>query len=92
MRGRALLWLLLLLVGAAAAWWYFAPQTLPALVRRQLPAPPHNNPPLYEWHDAKGQLHVTDTPPQDRPYKTFRYNPNVNVIPSNPNRTGKKPD
>ena len=80
--GRVLIALLpLLLLSAAAAWWYFAPDTLPALVRAQLPVAPKSNPVLYKWRDAKGGLHVTDTPPADRPYETVRYDPNANVLP-----------
>jgi hypothetical protein len=88
-RGRALLAAIVaLLVAALVAWWYFAPHTLPAFVRRQLPESPRDNPPLYEWHDAQGHLHVTDTPPPDRPYKTVRFDPKANVLPSGaaPNR------
>ena len=36
---------------------------------------------LYKWRDAKGGLHVTDTPPADRPYEIVRYDPNANVLP-----------
>ena len=73
--------LIVLLARAAAAWWYFAPHTLPDFVQRQLPASPLANPPLYEWRDAQGRLHVTDTPPTDRPYKTVHFDPKANVLP-----------
>jgi len=80
--GRALVALLLLLILAgAAAWWYLAPDTLPAFVKTRLPASPKSNPLLYKWRDAKGGLHITDTPPADRPYETIRYDPNANVLP-----------
>jgi len=80
--GRAFVVLLLLLMLAAAgAWWYLAPDTLPAFVKAQLPASPKANPVLYKWRDAKGGLHVTDTPPTDRPYETVHYDPNANVLP-----------
>jgi len=81
--GRALVafMLLLLLAAVAAAWWYLAPDTLPAFVKTQLPASPQSNPVLYKWRDAKGSLHVTDTPPADRPYQTVHYDPNANVLP-----------
>ncbi|MGH8042705.1 MAG: DUF4124 domain-containing protein [Rudaea sp.] len=83
MRGRALLALIVMLaLAAAGAWWYFAPRSLPAFVQRQLPASPRANPPLYQWHDAQGNLHVTDTPPTDRPYKTLHFDPNANVLPA----------
>ncbi len=82
-RGRALLGLILLLVLAGlAAWWYFAPRTLPGFVQRRLPESPKANPPLYEWRDAQGHLHVTDTPPTDRPYKILHFDPKANVLPA----------
>ncbi len=82
MRGRALLALIVMLaIAAAAAWWYFAPHTLPAFVQQQLPESSKANPPLYEWRDAQGHLHVTDTPPPDRPYKTVHYDSKANVLP-----------
>jgi hypothetical protein len=71
----------LLLAGAALAWWYFAPDTLPAIAKTYLPAAPKSNPVLYKWRDAKGGLHVTDTPPADRPYDIVRYDPNANLLP-----------
>lgn len=81
-RGRALLaTIVVLAVATAAAWWYFAPHTLPAFVQRQLPESPKANPPLYEWRDTQGRLHVTDTPPPDRPYKTLHFDPKANVLP-----------
>jgi hypothetical protein len=84
MRGGALGWLLCVLavIAAALAWWYFAPQTLPDAMRAAVPASPRAAPVLYKWRDAKGGLHVTDTPPTDRPYVTVRYDPNVNVVPN----------
>jgi len=39
------------------------------------------NPPLYQWRDAQGQLQISDQPPKDRPYEIKRYDPNANVIP-----------
>ena len=74
--------LLVIAAAAAGAWWYLAPDTLPGFVKAQLPASPKSNPMLYKWRDAKGGLHVTDTPPTDRPYETLKYNPNTNVVPS----------
>lgn len=80
--GRAFgAFLILSILAAAAAWWYLAPDTLPMFVRAQLPASPKSNPVLYKWRDAKGGLHVTDTPPADRPYETVRYDPSANVLP-----------
>lgn len=46
-----------------------------------MPESPNANPPLYEWRDAHGRLHVTDTPPPDRPYKTLHFDPKANVLP-----------
>ena len=81
--GQALLWLLLLLIlSAGAAWWYFWPNTLPASVKQIAPLSPKAAPTLYKWRDGQGQLHVTDTPPKDRPYETVQYDPNTNVVPS----------
>jgi len=74
--------LLLLLLAAGAAWWYLAPDTMPELVRKQLPVSAQSNPVLYRWRDAKGQQHVTDTPPPDRKYETLHYDPRTKVVPS----------
>lgn len=82
-QGRALIFFLLLLVLAAAgAWWYFAPDSLPGPLQALVPRSPTAVPLLYKWRDAKGQVHVTDVPPKDRPYETVKYNPNTNVVPS----------
>jgi uncharacterized protein DUF4124 len=80
--GKAVLWMLAALVAAAAVWWYAAPQTLPAVVKAALPASPNALPEVYKWHDAKGRLQITSTPPGDRPYETLRYDPKLNVVPS----------
>ena len=84
MRGSTTPWLLLLLAVAAAAgsWWYFIPDSVPGPIKAILPVSPKSNPVLYKWRDAKGGLHVTDTPPADRPYETLKYDPNTNVVPS----------
>lgn len=83
-RGRANVIVLILLVAAAGvgAWWYFAPDTLPVIVKQQLPVSEKSNPVLYRWHDAKGGLHVTDVPPTDRPFETLHYDPKTNVVPT----------
>lgn len=84
-RGRTGLWLLAALSASVVGWWYFAPPTLPAMLRRTAPTSPkaqNASPPLYKWRDAKGQLHVTDVAPADRPYETVRYDPNTNVVPA----------
>jgi hypothetical protein len=80
--GRALPWLLALLAVGAAAWVLLAPQHLPAFLRPVSSIAPHAGPPLYKWRDAHGVLHVTDTPPVDRPYETVRYDPALNVVPT----------
>jgi Domain of unknown function (DUF4124) len=76
--------LALVVVAAAgvSAWWYVAPDTMPALVKQQLPVSAKSNPTLYRWKDAKGGLHVTDVPPTDRPYETLHYDPDTNVVPT----------
>jgi len=74
--------ILLAIAAAATACWYFAPGFLPDPLKALVPALPKENPLLYKWRDAKGQPHVTDTPPIDRPYETLHYNPNTNVVPS----------
>ena len=87
-RGRAsiLLMMLAALLAAGAAWWYFAPASMPAWLARSMPASPRLVPRLYKWHDDKGRLHVTDTPPTDRAYETVRYDPNTNVVPGEPSK------
>ena len=81
--GRAWPFLLALVAAAAGyAWWYLAPDTLPEVVRKELPVSARANPVLYRWRDAKGQTHVTDVPPTDRPYETLHYDPRTNVVPS----------
>ncbi len=69
------------LIAGAVLWWYLAPQSLPGWLARVAPASPSLGPPLYKWRDVNGRLHVTDTPPSDRPYETVRYDPNTNVVP-----------
>ena len=75
---------LAIVIGAVGigAWWYVAPDTMPAIVKQQLPVSAKSNPTLYRWKDAKGALHVTDVPPADRPYETLHYDPNTNVVPT----------
>lgn len=81
--GRAMVMVLLLMLAAAGAWWYFAPGSLPGLLKAFIPPPAHKSAPtLYEWHDAKGRMNITDTPPTDRPYKTLHLDPNANVLPA----------
>ena len=74
--------LVLIALAAGYAWWYLAPDTLPDVVRRQLPQSDRANPVLYKWKDAKGRWNVTGVPPENRPYETLKYDPRTNVVPS----------
>ena len=82
--GRASVPLLFLaaLVAAGLAWWFLAPETMPSWLTRPILSAQREGPPLYKWRDDKGRLHVTDTPPKDRPYETVRFDPDTNVVPS----------
>jgi hypothetical protein len=81
--GRAWpLFLVFVLAAAGYAWWYLAPDTLPDVVRAQLPRSPRANPVLFKWKDDKGRWQVTDAPPADRPYEKVRYDPRTNVVPN----------
>jgi Domain of unknown function (DUF4124) len=82
--GRAMPWLLALIAVAAGAgsWWYLMPDSVPGPIKALLPVSPKANPVLYKWRDAKGGLHITDTPPVDRPYETLKFDPKTNVVPS----------
>lgn len=82
-RGRVVLWALLTLIAAIAAWWFLAPQTLPQTASKWLPQSPNARARLYKWRNDRGRLQITDTPPQDRPYETVSYDPNLNVVPAN---------
>jgi len=73
--------LVVLTLTAGYAWWYLAPDTLPDVIRKELPRSDRSNPVLYKWKDDKGRWNVTDTPPTDRPYTTLKYDPNTNVVP-----------
>jgi len=37
--------------------------------------------PLYKWQDERGQWHITDSAPKDRPYEKVVVNPDTNVMP-----------
>jgi hypothetical protein len=84
MHGRAnvIALIVLFIVAGLGAWWYLAPDTLPSIVKRQLPMSAKSNPTLYRWHDDKGGLHVTDVAPTDRPFETLHYDPKTNVVPT----------
>lgn len=84
--GKAL-WLLALIAAAVWAWWTYAPDSVPAAIREQLPVPAPaparaDNPTLYKWKDAQGRWNVTDEPPQGRPYEAVKIDPDTNVLPS----------
>ncbi len=80
--GTALALVVVIASAGVAAWWYVAPDTMPAIVKQQLPLSARSNPTLYRWKDAKGALHITDVAPTDRPYETLHYDPNTNVVPT----------
>ena len=73
----------LILLAAGAAWvWRHHPERLPAEWRRQNPHSRDYSPALYRWHDARGDLQITDRPPDGRHYETLRIDPNQNIVPS----------
>ena len=80
--GTALALIVVVAAAGVGAWWYAAPDSMPALIRQQLPVSAKSNPTLYRWKDARGALHVTDVPPPDRPYETLHFDPNTNVVPT----------
>lgn len=79
-------WLAAVVVAALAlvAVYLVSPHSLPVWLTRPIIGPSAQNPPLYKWRDAKGRVHVTDTPPADRPYETLHYDPDANVVPASP--------
>jgi hypothetical protein len=81
-RANVIALIFLVVVAALGAWWYFAPDSLPVLLKQQLPVSAKSNPVLYRWRDTKGDLHITDVPPTDRPYEILHYDPKTNVVPT----------
>ena len=69
---------------AAGAWaiWRYAPEHLPKEWRERNRHSPDYAPPLYRWKDAQGRVHITDTPPKDRPHETIRLDPKQNIVPT----------
>lgn len=72
----------ILLAVAGWAWWRFLPETLPRFVVEAAGRAQLADPPLYKWRDAKGQWHITDEPPKDRPYEEVNVDPRMNVVPT----------
>lgn len=92
--GRVVLWLLGTIAGVAAiaGYWYLDTRgyldqvPLPDFVKNYLPSEATTSKPLYRWRDDQGQVHVSDQPPQGRPYEAVVYNKDTNVIPSQPDK------
>lgn len=70
-----------LLLGGAAWWLAREPEPAAAAGHQATAAtgdarhPAHPAAPgLYRWRDEQGRLHVTDTPPTDRPYEEIPRN------------------
>jgi len=90
--GRVILWLLGAIAGVAAiaGYWYLDTRgyleevPLPEFVKDKLPSENQTTKPLYRWRDDQGRVHVSDQPPQGRPYEAVVYPKDANVIPSQP--------
>lgn len=67
-------------------YWYTTPQQVPDWIRDWFSAPAGKestaSKPLYRWQDAQGRQHISDEPPQGRPYETVPQRTDVNVVPS----------
>jgi hypothetical protein len=73
----------ILLMMAAAAWvWTYQPERLPKEWRRANVNSQDYMPTLYRWHDAQGNLQITDRPPPDRPWEAVKIDPNRNLVPA----------
>lgn len=71
-----------LAIGAGLAWWLGrdqAPQRSPEARQRAEQAAAAQTEdalrPLYRWRDAAGTLHITDQPPEGRPYERLAREP-----------------
>ena len=86
---KAAHWLFALLAVGALAWWtlghpgYETREQRVARVEAEQQAVEAAKPKLYRWHDGKGVLQLTDTPPRGRKYEVvdLEAQENVNVIP-----------
>ena len=82
-------WLIALLAIGAVVWWgmghpgYETREQRMARVEAEQQAAEAAKPKLYRWHDAKGVLQLTDTPPKGRKYEVVDVQAfeNANVIP-----------
>lgn len=72
-----------LLAAAAAYVWVYMPERLPKEWRRANVNSQDYMPTIYRWHDAQGNLHITDQPPADRPWEAVKIDPNRNLVPAN---------
>ncbi len=75
-----------LAVGAGLAWWLGrgdAPGQSPEARQRAEQAAAEQAEdalrPLYRWRDADGNLHITDRPPQGRPYERIAREPEPGI-------------
>ena len=72
------------LIAGALGWWYLGHpgyETTEQKLARYDAAEKAAEPKVYRWRDDKGVLHVTDTPPSNRPYEKVELNEDVNVMP-----------
>ena len=82
-------WLIAVIVVAALAWWTFGHPGYETWDQRAARMDAEQQqveaakPKLYRWHDAKGVLQLTDTPPKGRKYEVVDTGAleNENVIP-----------
>lgn len=78
-----------LVLGAGLGWWSMqrdrtttaAPGiTAPASTAPAADAPAAPGPTLYRWRDDAGTLHITDQPPEGRPYEVVNLRDDQNVV------------
>ena len=90
---RALVWAIAagLVLGAGIGWWSLqrdrpgaaadragAPATDPGAAAGT--GAETSGPRLYRWRDDAGTLHITDRPPEDRPYEEVKIRADQNVV------------